>query len=174
MECKSIAGQTKKIFAYIDGTNLHLSAENMGWHLDYRRFRKLLKDKYAVTKAYYFLGYVAKYKNLYTGLQEDGYEVVNIEPTILPNGTIKGNCDADLVFKAMFDFYETGYDKAIIVASDGDYKSLVEHLKARGKLGRVIACSWGGCANKLKKAAGTLIDFLDNFRDKVEYKQSGI
>lgn len=67
----------------------------------------------------------------------------------MPDGTIKGNCDADLVFKAMFDFYETGYDEAVIVASDGDYKSLVEHLKATGKLRRVIGCSWGSCARKL-------------------------
>ena len=142
----------------------------MGWRLDYRRFRKLLEDKYGVTKAYYFLGYVEKYRALYAALQRDGYEVINIEPTILPDGTIKGNCDADLVFKAMLDYYETGYDKAVIVASDGDYKSLVEYLKATGKLARVIGCSWGGCAKKLKKAAGTQIDFLDNLRHKVEYK----
>lgn len=64
-ECKAIAGKSKKVVAYIDGTNLHLSTMNMGWRLDYRRFRKLLEDKYAVTVAYYFLGYVEKYKNLY-------------------------------------------------------------------------------------------------------------
>ncbi len=143
----------------------------MGWRLDYRRFRKLLEDTYGVTTAFYFLRYVEKYRNLYAGLQRDGYEVVNIEPTVLPDGTIKGNCDADLVFKAMFDFYETGYDRAVIVASDGDYRSLVEHLKVTGKLERVIACSWGGCARKLKEAAGTQIDFLDNLRAKLEYKR---
>ena len=163
----------QKVFAYIDGTNLHLSAENMGWRVDYGRFRKLLEDKYAVGVAYYFLGYVEQYKNLYAGLQRDGYEVVNIEPTLKPDGSIKGNCDADLVFKAMFDFYETGYDKAVVVASDGDYKSLDDHLKTRGKLGRVVSGSRDGCAMKLKKAAGTQIDFLDDFRPKVEYKRRG-
>jgi uncharacterized LabA/DUF88 family protein len=131
----------------------------------------LLGDKYNVSIAYYFLGYVEKYSNLYEGLQRDGYEVVNIEPTILPDGSVKGNCDADLVCKALVDLYEYGYDKAVIVASDGDYKSLVEHLKNKGKLERVIACSRGGCAKKLSKAAGTQIDFLNDFRAKIEYKR---
>ena len=164
-------GKKRRVVAYIDGTNLHLSAVNMGWDVDYGRFRKLLEDKYDVDIAYYFLGYIAKYRNLYRGLERDGYEVVNIEPTILPDGSIKGNCDADLVCKALVDLYECGYDKAVIVASDGDYKSLVEHLKDKGKLARVIACSREGCAKKLSKAAGTEIDFLNDFRAKVEYKR---
>jgi len=78
----------QKVFAYIDGTNLHLSAINMGWYLDYRRFRQFLADKYGVETAYYFIGYVEKYKNLYNGLKKDGYKVVNIEPTILPDGSV--------------------------------------------------------------------------------------
>ena len=158
-----------RIFAYIDGTNLHLSTKNMRWDLDYERFRKFLSDKYNVEVAHYFIGYVEKYKKLYEGLKRDGYEVVNITPTILPDGSIKGNCDADLVCRAMADVGL--YDKAIIIASDGDYKSLVEYLKGKGKLERVIGCSRGGCARKIKRAAGTQIDFLNDFREKVEYKR---
>ena len=58
----------------------------------------------------------------------------------------------------------------MIVASDSDYKSLVENLKGKGKLERVIACSRGGYAHKLSKAAGAQIDFLNDFRAKMEYK----
>ena len=93
-------------------------------------------------------------------------------PTILPDGSIKGNCDTDLAVKAMANFGK--YDKAIIVASDGDYESLVEYLKSNDKLERVIGCSRGGCAGKLRRAAGVKIDFLDDFRDKVEYKRKRI
>jgi uncharacterized LabA/DUF88 family protein len=158
-----------KIFAYIDGTNLHLSAMNMGWRLDYRRFRVLLSEKYHVQKAYYFLGYVEKYRDLYYSLQDAGYLVVNIEPTVLPDGRVKGNCDADLVCQAMADVGD--YDKAIIVASDGDYRSLVLYLKSKDKLDRVIGCSRDGCASKLTRAAGANIDFLDDLKTKVEYKK---
>ena len=159
----------QKVFAYIDGTNLHLSTKNMGWDLDYRKFLKLLEDKYDVDTAYYFIGYVEKYKKLYKGLREDGYEVIHMNPTILPDGSIKGNCDTDLTVKAMADFGK--YDKAVLVASDGDYESLVEYLKNNSKLKRVIGCSRGGCARKLKRVAGVNIDFLNDFRQKTEYKR---
>jgi uncharacterized LabA/DUF88 family protein len=159
------------VVAYIDGTNMHLSTVNMGWKIDHYRFRVLLRDLYHVQTAYYFLGYVAQYDSLWNSLKRAGYEMVNIEPTRLPNGDIKGNCDSDLVFKAMLDFPK--YDKAVLVASDGDYRCLVDHLKTTGKLERVVACSRGGCAVKLKKAAGSLIDFLDDFRPKTEYIKKG-
>ena len=149
--------------------NCLLSVKNMGWNLDYKKFRTLLSDKYDVEIAYYFIGYVEKYKGLYAGLKKDGYEVMNIEPTILPDGNIKGNCDGDLIVEAMANFAK--YDKAIIVASDGDYKRLVEYLKSNSKLERVIGCSRCGCAVKLKRIAGNQIDFLDDFGQKVEYKQ---
>jgi uncharacterized LabA/DUF88 family protein len=161
----------EKIFAYIDGTNLHLSTVNMGWKLGQRRFRQFLKDKYGVTIAYYFIGYVEKYKNIHDNLRRNGFTLITFIPTIKPNGEIKGNCDANLVTKAMIDFAE--YDKAVIVASDGDYEDLVKHLKNKNKLERVIACSRGGCARKLQRAAGSLIDYMDDFKEKIEYKPKG-
>ena len=50
--------ELKGNYAFIDGTNLHLTMQNVGWLLDYKRFRIYLKDKYNVTKAYYFIGKV--------------------------------------------------------------------------------------------------------------------
>ncbi|MDA1337224.1 MAG: hypothetical protein O3C23_00435 [bacterium] len=56
-------------FAYIDGANLHKGIEELGWRLDYKRFRVYLKDKYVVQRAYMFLGFVAGNTNLYRNLQ---------------------------------------------------------------------------------------------------------
>ena len=42
-------------FAYIDGANLHKGILELGWRLDYQRFRVYLRDKYAISKAYIFL-----------------------------------------------------------------------------------------------------------------------
>lgn len=59
-------------FAYIDGTNLHKGIRELGWKLDYKRFRIFLRDKYRVEKAYIFLGFVAKNSQMYKdfGLME--------------------------------------------------------------------------------------------------------
>ena len=46
-------------FAYIDGQNLNLGVKSIGWDLDFKRFRIYLKEKYSVSKAYYFVGFVA-------------------------------------------------------------------------------------------------------------------
>lgn len=50
----------EKIFAYIDGANLHKGINELGWQLDYRGFRLWLKEKYQVNRAYLFFRYGAE------------------------------------------------------------------------------------------------------------------
>ncbi len=91
--------QKENNFAYIDGSNLHKGVNELGWQLDYTRFRVWLKEKYSITRAYIFIGLVPRYKDLYTKLQEDGFTLVFKETTYDEDGKAKGNCDADLVLK---------------------------------------------------------------------------
>src|SRR3989338_7190515 len=37
-------------YAFIDSQNVNLSIRDLGWILDFRRFRKYLLDKYGITK----------------------------------------------------------------------------------------------------------------------------
>jgi uncharacterized LabA/DUF88 family protein len=140
---------------------------NVSWTLDLKKFRTYLKDKYHVTRAYYFIGYVVTNNDLYTALQSYGYVLV-FKPTLrLPDGRIKGNCDAEMILQAMIDLQN--YDKAIIITSDGDFSCLVKHLRKIGKLERVLAPCLAGSSALLRAAAQTQIDFLDNLRPKLEY-----
>ncbi|KKQ55029.1 MAG: hypothetical protein US74_C0044G0002 [Parcubacteria group bacterium GW2011_GWA2_38_13] len=93
-------------FAFIDGANLHKGIKDLGWNLDYKRFRVWLREKYSIDRAYIFIGLVSKHKDLYIFLQEAGFMLVFKETTLDGEGRIKGNCDADLVLKAVVDFYE--------------------------------------------------------------------
>ena len=55
----SLGTQTKKNnYAFIDSQNLNLAIRDQGWVLDYARFRVYLKDKYKVSKAFLFFGYI--------------------------------------------------------------------------------------------------------------------
>ncbi len=47
-------------YAFIDGNNLHLTMVNLGWALDYQRFRVYLSEHYGVAKAYYFMAMCLK------------------------------------------------------------------------------------------------------------------
>ena len=155
-------------FAFIDGQNLNLGIQSMGWKLDYYRFRRYLAEKYSVTTAYYFIGYVPGNQPLYSELQKAGYALV-FKPTIPDgDGNVKGKIDADLVLQAMLDF--SNYDQAIIVSSDGDFYSLVKHLYQNKKLRFVMSPYVDTCSTLLKKEAKERIVFMDNLREKLEYK----
>lgn len=124
--------RSKSVFAFIDSQNLNLGVKSQGWSLDWRKFRQYLKNKYDVTKAYLFIGYKVGNETLYANLQEIGFIVI-LKPTLeLPDGTVKGNVDAELVLHTMIELKR--YDKAIIVSGDGDFHCLVEYLIQKNKL----------------------------------------
>ena len=119
-------------YAFIDSQNLNLSIRSQGWKLDYKRFRVYLKEKYGVTKAFMFIGFVDGNSVLYTRLQEAGFICI-FKPTLIhKDGVIKGNCDTELVLHAMIEY--ANYNKAVIVTGDGDFFCLVQHLIEKEKL----------------------------------------
>jgi hypothetical protein len=73
-----------------------------------------------------------------------------------------------MVLQAMIDIDD--YDKAVIITSDGDFGCLVKYLIKIGKLERVLAPCLAGSSVLLRNASGSKIDFLDNLRLKLEYK----
>jgi len=162
-----LGDKNKNNFAFIDSSNLYLGVRDLGWNLNFKRFRIYLKERYNVGKAYLFMGFVNKNNNLYKSLQEAGYVLI-FKPTI-PNedGEIKGNCDADLVLQSMIDYNK--YDKAVIVSGDGDFYSLVRYLFKNNKLLRVIAPNKKSSSKLIRKEAMGLFVFLDDLKKKLEY-----
>ncbi|MBL7150294.1 MAG: NYN domain-containing protein [Candidatus Pacebacteria bacterium] len=154
-------------FAYIDGANLHKGVKELGWNLDYKRFRKWLKDKYSIERAYIFIGLIPGNKDLYTFLQEAGFTLIFKETTYDGKGKVKGNCDVDLVVKAVVDYYEKQFEKAVIVASDGDYAGLVNFFKKKDVLFSLISPN-NKCSFLLRKLNIPLV-YLDTQRDKLNY-----
>ena len=122
----------KNNYAFIDSQNLNLSIQELGWKLDFARFRVYLKEKYGVSKAFLFIGYVEDNQDLYTALQKYGYLVVFKPVLEYKNGKMKGNCDAELVLQAMIEYPHC--DKAVIVTGDGDFHCLVKYLVKQDKL----------------------------------------
>ncbi|MFH0779955.1 MAG: NYN domain-containing protein [Parcubacteria group bacterium] len=159
----------KNNFAYIDGANLHKGVKELGWSLDYKHFRIWLKEKYSVERAYIFIGLIPENKNLYTFLQEAGFTLVFKETTYDGGGKVKGNCDADLVLKAIVDYYEKQFDNVVIVASDGDYAGLVNFFKCKAVLRSLISPN-NRCSFLLRKLNVSLI-YLDTQRNKLIYAQ---
>lgn len=155
-------------YAFIDSNNLNLGIKELGWKLDFRKFRIYLAEKYGVAKAYLFVGYLPENQELYRSLQEFGY--VLIFKPVLKNkdGEPKGNVDAELVLQAMIDWDR--YDQSVIVSSDGDFYCLVNYLYQKSKLKKAISPNYRKCSALLKKAAREKIDFLDYQQRKLARK----
>jgi uncharacterized LabA/DUF88 family protein len=156
--------------AYIDGANLYKGIESLGWKLDYLRFRKWLTDKYQVKRSYLFIGLVPKFKDLYTYLQESGFTLIFKETTYDGSGKIKGNCDADLVLQVISDYYENNFGKAVIVASDGDYASLIDFLKDRKRIKILLSPADERKCSILLKRTNIPITYLRDKKSILENK----
>ena len=153
-------------YAFIDGQNLNLSIQRLGWKLDFRKFRVYLSEKYGVGTAYYFLGFVEGNSSLYTSLQKDGYILV-FKPTLtLPNGKVKGNIDAELVLHAMIEY--ENYDRALIVTGDGDFYCLVDYLRKNNKLLKLVVPNKYAFSSLFRKIMPH-IAFMNDLRGKLEY-----
>ena len=155
----------KHNFAFIDAQNVHLGIKFLGWELDWERFRVYLRDKYTVAEAYLFLGYLPDNQKLYTYLQKCGFILIFKPLVFNEDGTVKGNCDADLVLHTILKINE--YDKAIIVSSDGDFYSLVKHLYEHDKLAMVLSSYVKTCSKLLKKEAKEKINYMNNLNRKI-------
>ncbi len=94
----------KNNYAFIDSQNLNLSIRDQGWSLDFVKFRKYLADRFGVKEAFLFIGLVPGNQGLYTSLQKAGYILIFKPTLILPDETVKGNVDAELVLHTMIEY----------------------------------------------------------------------
>lgn len=155
-------------YAFIDSQNLNLAIRAQGWMLDFKRFKKYLSDKYQVSKAFLFIGYVAQNQSLYTGLQKDGYILVFKPTLVLSGGRVKGNVDAELVLHAMVEY--TNYDKAVIVTGDGDFYCLVDYLIKKDKLLRLIIPDKNKYSSLYRKCVSHTV-FMNGLRGKLAFRE---
>lgn len=157
-------------YAFIDGQNLNLSIRELGWKLDYKKFRVYLKEKYQIEKAYYFIGYIEGNSNLYRSLQESGYILIFKETVPDVSGKIKGNVDSELVLNAMIEY--SNYNQAVIIAGDGDYACLAKYLIENKKLKTILVPNYFKYSCLLRKCAkGQYIAFMNNLKGKLAYKK---
>lgn len=154
-----------KNFAFIDAQNITMGIRNMGWELDWLKFRVYLTDKYHVDKAFVFIGYLAGNENFYAKLRSFGFILI-FKPVVHDGvGTIKGNCDGDMIMYIVSRMHN--YDAAIVVTSDGDFYSTVRLLRRRGKLKVVLSPNFKSCSRLLQKEAEHNIFYMNNLQLKL-------
>ncbi len=166
----------KHNYAFIDSQNLNLGVQRVGWKMDWKKLRVYLKEKYDVEVAYMFIGYLPENENLYTQMHDAGY-LVALKPTLEmftdpeedkkeDRPPTKGNVDAELVMFVMKEM--PNYNKAIIISGDGDFYSLIEYLKERKKLLKIMTPNWK--YSTLLKPFEDYIVRIDTLRKELAYR----
>jgi len=151
-----------KVNVYIDGNNLYRSAKELGFEIDYKKFRGWLRQKYSPVNVYLFIGLVPDRTKFYEYLHECGFILI-FKKTISAEGKIKGNCDAELVLKTVSDFYTKSYTSCILITGDGDFGCVVEFLKENQALDRVIAPDESKCSFLLRNKNVELTFLNDHY-----------
>ena len=158
-----------KNYAFIDSQNLNLSIRDLGWKLDFLRFRRYLSEKYAVVNAYLFIGFIEGNNNLYKVLQEAGFICIFKPTLIYRDGTTKGNVDAELVLHTMIEY--GNFDKAVLVTGDGDFHCLVQYLVENNKLEKILIPNKNKYSALLKRFPSGYLAFVSDLQSKLEHKR---
>jgi uncharacterized LabA/DUF88 family protein len=158
----------EKINIYIDGNNLYRSAKELGFEINYKKFRGWLRQKYNANNIYLFIGLVPERVKFYEYLQSCGYILV-FKQTVSVGEKIKGNCDAELVLKTVSDFYTKSFLKCILITGDGDFGCLVEFLKENKSIEIVLSPDENKCSILLRNK-NIEITFLNELYHKFSNK----
>ncbi|MCJ7428935.1 MAG: NYN domain-containing protein [Candidatus Nanohaloarchaeota archaeon QJJ-5] len=151
----------QRVAVMVDVQNMYYSAKNL---YDTKvNFKNLLDTAVANRELVRALAYVIKAdtndeSNFFEALRKIGFEVRIKELKEFKGGQKKGDWDMGMAIDAIK--IADKIDTLILVTGDGDFRSLVDHLRARGV--RVEGMSFGrSTAKELKEGVNNFIDMED-------------
>src|SRR5438477_10264752 len=138
--------QDERVALFIDGANLYATAKTLGFDIDYKRLLGYFRKRSRMIRAIYYTALLddADYspiKPLIDWLDYNGYRVVT-KPAkeftdSLGRRTIKGNMDIELAIDVMQ--LAENLDHIVLFSGDGDFRSLVAAVQAKGRRVTVIS-----------------------------------
>jgi uncharacterized LabA/DUF88 family protein len=184
--------------AFVDGQNLYFGttkcdscAKRLGistqaikraqctcgtaWEVDLTKFRVYLRDKYGVTEAYYYLGYLQESNDeMYKEIQKAGFIVLFKEHHKLTKSKKKGNVDTDIVFEIMKNLIDNKkFDKILMVSGDGDYVKLVQYLVTKNRFKKLLFPNKRFASSLYKALGSEYFDYLDNIKEYIAQNEKG-
>ncbi len=152
----------QRVGVYVDVQNMYYSAKNL--YESKVDFSKLLDHAVMNRKLVRASAYVIKAdtpdeEDFFEALRRIGYEVRVKELKEFYGGQKKGDWDLGMTIDMIQQAQKL--DTIVLVTGDGDFASLVTHLRAEGC--RVEVMSFGkSSAKELREAADNFIDMDDN------------
>lgn len=166
----------ERIVLFIDGANLYSTAKALGFDIDYRRLLGLFRQRARLLRAIYYTALIddADYspiRPLIDWLDYNGYTLVTKPAREFTDSMgrrkFKGNMDIELAVDVM-RLADT-IDHVVLFSGDGDFRSLVEAVQARGRRVSVVSTLTSRppmVADDLRRQADQFIDLAD-LRDDI-------
>lgn len=165
-------GTAKKVFVFIDTSNIIYGAGKEGWQVDFAKLSKYLRERYSAQKIFYYAGLDQDNKKqlkFYEKLQEFGYLLRLVPVKRFVDGSKKADVDSRMTFELMKYFSE--YQEAIVMTGDGDFYWVLEYLIQKGKKLRIISERKSAAAELRKLVGGDFIS-LKSLRNIIERKKN--
>jgi uncharacterized LabA/DUF88 family protein len=163
--------QDERTALFIDGANLYATAKALGFDIDYKRLLQFFRKRARLIRAFYYTALLddAEYspiRPLIDWLDYNGYRVVT-KPAkeftdAMGRRKIKGNMDIELAIDVMQ--LADNLDHVVIFSGDGDFRSLVAAVQAKGKRVSVVSTLSTRppmAADDLRRQADQFIDLLE-------------
>lgn len=161
-----------KTYAFVDASNIIYGARAEGWLIDQKKLLQYLKNKFVVSKAFFYYGKDSKsikQQKFLKRLEEFGY-ILRVKEIKRYGTKSKANCDVDLTMDVLLKIKE--YQRAIMLTGDGDFAPLLLYLISKNKK-IIIVSSPRSTAKEIRAIAGDQhIDFR-SLRFLIEYKKRG-
>ena len=161
----------ERVALFIDGSNLYATAKSLAFDIDYRRLLGWFRKRSRLVRAIYYTALMedAEYspvRPLIDWLDYNGFTVVT-KPAreftdSLGRRKIKGNMDIEIAVDMMK--LSENLDHVVLFSGDGDFRSLVEAVQAKGRKVSVISTLSTRppmVADDLRRQADQFIDILD-------------
>jgi uncharacterized LabA/DUF88 family protein len=168
--------QDERVALFIDGANLYATAKSLGFDIDYRRLLGFFRKRSRLIRAIYYTALMedAEYspiRPLIDWLDYNGYRVVT-KPAkeftdSLGRRKVKGNMDIELAIDVMQ--LADSLDHIVLFSGDGDFRSLIQAVQAKGKRTSVISTLTTRppmVADELRRQTDQFIDLAD-LRDEI-------
>lgn len=172
---------------YIDGANMLYSQNKMGWHIDWKKMKEYLTERYDTKELRYYTGVREddeKMIGFLKWLEYTGYTTVVKPLKRIKIGSEhplyrisqyreihKSNVDVEMATDILISFLE-GPDNPenikhiILMSGDGDFAYLIKELK-RFEIQTVVIASKSAFGYELKLHAKEII-FLEDLQEKIE------
>ncbi len=168
--------EDERVALFIDGANLYATSKALGFDIDYKRLIGFFRKRSRLIRAIYYTALLddAEYspiRPLIDWLDYNGYKVVT-KPAkeytdAMGRRKVKGSMDIELAIEVMQ--LADSLDHIVIFSGDGDFRSLVAAVQAKGRRVSVVSTLTtrpAMVADDLRRQTDQFIDLIE-LRDEI-------